>query len=148
MKRCHWHWMWYEKKVLCSAEKSSVIWAEPHSRCSTKQFDRTERLVRYYIVVFRFWSHQEKDYPKKTSVILSMFLTLTLASPMFDFLKILFVANFQPIFHRSLVSSYCYYCPIILLRLPKVLILNWLLPILWPFFWRFSRFWVHYVHKK
>ena len=30
------------KKVLCSAEKSSVIWAEPHSRSSAKQFCRTE----------------------------------------------------------------------------------------------------------
>ena len=33
------------KKVLCSAEKSSVIWAEPHSRSSAKQFGQTERSV-------------------------------------------------------------------------------------------------------
>ena len=33
------------KNVLCSAEKSSVIWAEPHSRSSAKQFGRTERSV-------------------------------------------------------------------------------------------------------
>ena len=31
------------KKVLCSAEKSSVIWAEPHSRSSAEQFGRTKR---------------------------------------------------------------------------------------------------------
>ena len=35
----------HEKKVLCSAEKSSVIWAEPHSKSSAEQFDRTERSV-------------------------------------------------------------------------------------------------------
>ena len=34
-----------QKKVLCSAEKSSVIWAEPHSRSSAEQFGRTERSV-------------------------------------------------------------------------------------------------------
>ena len=33
------------KKVLCSAEKSSVIWAEPHSKSSTEQFNRTEHSV-------------------------------------------------------------------------------------------------------
>ena len=37
-----------QKKVLCSAEKSSVIWAEPHSRSSAEQFGRTERLVGHY----------------------------------------------------------------------------------------------------
>ena len=36
------------KKVLCSAEKSSVIWAEPHSRSSAEQFGRTERSVDHY----------------------------------------------------------------------------------------------------
>ena len=36
------------KKVLCSAEKSSVIWAEPHSRSSAEQFGRTERSVGHY----------------------------------------------------------------------------------------------------
>ena len=36
------------KKVLCSAEKSSVIWAEPHSRSSAKQFGRTECSVGHY----------------------------------------------------------------------------------------------------
>ena len=39
------------KKVLCSAEKSSVIWAEPHSRSSAEQFGRTERSVYHYQVV-------------------------------------------------------------------------------------------------
>ena len=34
-----------QKKVLCSAEKSSVIWAKPHSRSSAEQFCRTERSV-------------------------------------------------------------------------------------------------------
>ena len=38
------------KKVLCSAEKSSVIWAELHSRSSAKQFGRTERLVDHYLI--------------------------------------------------------------------------------------------------
>ena len=27
-----------QKKVLCSAEKSSVIWAKPHGRSSAEQF--------------------------------------------------------------------------------------------------------------
>ena len=31
------------KKVLCSAEKSSVIWAKHHSRSSAQQFGQTER---------------------------------------------------------------------------------------------------------
>ena len=36
-----------QKKVLCSAEKSSVIWAEPHSKSSAEQFGRTERSVNH-----------------------------------------------------------------------------------------------------
>ena len=36
------------KNVLCSAEKSSVIWAEPHSRSSAELFGRTERSVGHY----------------------------------------------------------------------------------------------------
>ena len=36
------------KKVLCSAEKSSVIWAEPHSRSSDEQFGQTEHSVGHY----------------------------------------------------------------------------------------------------
>ena len=40
-----------QKKVLCSAEKSSVIWAEPHSKSSAEQFDRTERSVYHYFEV-------------------------------------------------------------------------------------------------
>ena len=39
------------KNVLCSAEKSSVIWAEPHSRSSAEQFGRTERSVDHYFRV-------------------------------------------------------------------------------------------------
>ena len=38
------------KKVLCTAEKSSVIWAKPHSRSSAQQFGRTERSVGHYII--------------------------------------------------------------------------------------------------
>ena len=37
-----------QKKVRCSAEKSSVIWAEPHSRSSAKLFGRTELSVCHY----------------------------------------------------------------------------------------------------
>ena len=37
-----------KKKVLCSAEKGSVIWAEPHNRSSAKQLGRTECLVGHY----------------------------------------------------------------------------------------------------
>ena len=37
-----------KKKVLCSAEKSSVIWAESHSRCLAEQFGQTERSVDHY----------------------------------------------------------------------------------------------------
>ena len=33
------------KKVLCSVEKSSVIWVELHSKSLAKQFGRTERSV-------------------------------------------------------------------------------------------------------
>ena len=36
------------KKKLCSAEKSSVIWAEPHSRSLAKKFGQTERSVGHY----------------------------------------------------------------------------------------------------
>ena len=39
------------KNVLCSAEKSSVIWAEPHSRSLAEQFGRTERSVDHYLSV-------------------------------------------------------------------------------------------------
>ena len=38
------------KNVLCSAEKSSVIWAEPDSKSSAEQFNRTERSVYPYYV--------------------------------------------------------------------------------------------------
>ena len=41
-----------QKKVLCSAEKSSVIWAEPHSRSLAKQFGQTERSVGHYWLVW------------------------------------------------------------------------------------------------
>ena len=43
------------KKVLCSAEKSSVIWAEPHSRSSAEQFGRTERSVYHYLWYVHLW---------------------------------------------------------------------------------------------
>ena len=36
------------KEVLCSADKSSVILAEPDSRSLAKKFSQTERLVGYY----------------------------------------------------------------------------------------------------
>ena len=36
------------KNSLCSAEESSVIWAEPHNRSSAKQFGQTERSVDHY----------------------------------------------------------------------------------------------------
>ena len=39
-----------KKKVLCSAEKSPVNWAEPNSRSSAKQFCRTKLLVGHYSV--------------------------------------------------------------------------------------------------
>ncbi len=37
-----------KKKVLCSAEKCSVVWAIPNSRSSAEQFGRTERSVGHY----------------------------------------------------------------------------------------------------
>ena len=40
-----------KKKVLCSAEKSSVIWAEPHSRSSAEQFGQIEHSVGHYLKV-------------------------------------------------------------------------------------------------
>ena len=40
----------YQIYVLCSAEKSSVIWAEPHSGSSAEQLCRTERSVDHYDV--------------------------------------------------------------------------------------------------
>ena len=49
MKGCHMHFLnVIQKKVLCSAEKSSVIWAEPHGKSSAEQFGRTERSVGHY----------------------------------------------------------------------------------------------------
>ena len=41
----------FQKKVLCSAEKSSDIWAEPHSRSLAEQFSQTVRLVGPYLTV-------------------------------------------------------------------------------------------------
>ena len=38
-----------KKNVLCSAEKSFVIWAEPHSRSLAKLFSRTGRSVGHYL---------------------------------------------------------------------------------------------------
>ena len=35
------------KKVLCSAEKSSVIWAKPHSRSSAKPNSRSVTTLYY-----------------------------------------------------------------------------------------------------
>ena len=53
------------KNVLCSAEKSSVIWAEPHSRSSAEQFGRTERTVghyyKYFSVVYGYVNKKEKE---------------------------------------------------------------------------------------
>jgi hypothetical protein len=69
------------KKVLCSAEKSSVIWAEPHSRSSAEQFCRTERSVDHYWKgkhFFFFFSNVRKvvrktnlKHLKETSEIIS-----------------------------------------------------------------------------
>ena len=36
------------KKVLCSAEKVSVMWAEQNSSSSAEQFGQNERLVGHY----------------------------------------------------------------------------------------------------
>ena len=38
------------KKVLCSAEKSSVIWAEPHGRSSAEQSVRSVTNSRNQVV--------------------------------------------------------------------------------------------------
>ena len=38
------------KNVLCPAEKSSVIWAKPHSRSLAEQFGRTECSVNHYLL--------------------------------------------------------------------------------------------------
>ena len=54
------------KKVLCSAEKSSVIWAEPHSGSSAEQFGRTERSVGHY---------REEKSRKKNNLLLKMELS-------------------------------------------------------------------------
>ena len=42
-----------KKKVLCSAEKGSVIWAEPNSRSSAEQFCRTKRSVGIYVCYYK-----------------------------------------------------------------------------------------------
>ena len=47
------------KKVLCSAEKSSVIWAKPHSRSSAELFGWTEWLVGPYLPVCRNLQYTE-----------------------------------------------------------------------------------------
>ena len=39
-----------QKNVLCSAEKISVIWAEPHSRSSAEQVGPTKLSVGHYLV--------------------------------------------------------------------------------------------------
>ena len=39
----------FQKKVLCSAEKSSDIWAEPHSRSLAEQFGQSELSVGHYL---------------------------------------------------------------------------------------------------
>ena len=49
MKRCIECNM--KKKVLCSAKKSSVIWAESYSRILSEQFTQTERLFGHYCTV-------------------------------------------------------------------------------------------------
>jgi len=38
-----------KKKVMFSAEKGSVIWAEPNSKSSAKQFCQTEWSVGHYV---------------------------------------------------------------------------------------------------
>ena len=48
------------KNVLCSAEKSSVICAEPHSRSSAEQFVRTERSVNHYPVYKNYKGFSDK----------------------------------------------------------------------------------------
>ena len=40
-----------KKKVLCSAEKGSVIWAEPNSRSSAEQFCQTKRSVGKHFIL-------------------------------------------------------------------------------------------------
>ena len=45
---------------LCSAEKSSVICAEPHSRSSAEQFVRTERSVNHYPVYKNYKGFSDK----------------------------------------------------------------------------------------
>ena len=49
-----------QKKVLCSADKSSVICAEPHSRSSAEQFVRTERSVNHYPVYKNYKGFSDK----------------------------------------------------------------------------------------
>ena len=56
-----------EKKVLCSAEKDSVIWAEPNSRSSSEQFGQTECFVVHYFTN-RF--NSKKQNTTKVCVIL------------------------------------------------------------------------------
>ena len=38
-----------KKKFCVQKQKSSAIWAKPHSRDSAKQLGRTERLVGHYV---------------------------------------------------------------------------------------------------
>ena len=63
-----------QKKVLCSAEKSSVIWAEPDGRSSAKQFGRTERSVGHYfkrdmleLAILRYIGEQNSICPRPSN---------------------------------------------------------------------------------
>ena len=55
------------KKVLCSAEKSSVIWAEPHRRSSAEQFGRTERWVYHYHSALHLVGIHKKAHAKEST---------------------------------------------------------------------------------
>ena len=62
------------KKVLCYAEKSSVIWAEPHSRSSAEQFDRTEHSFDHYDVDYVYDSYITKGQEISKAIFLETLL--------------------------------------------------------------------------
>ena len=61
------HGMYYEKKVLCSAEKSSVIWAEPHSRNSA------EPNVRSVTTLVKKFTKQSNGFLTADSIFLCFY---------------------------------------------------------------------------
>ena len=87
-----------QRKVLCSAEKSSVIWVELHSRSSAEQFGGTERSVYHYwefqLSISCGTQNSAKMPQTRSKMIWSFFSLEDQKQPLSEFYKIL-SSNFQ-----------------------------------------------------